>query len=308
LNLPKNKTIYVIFGIICIYIGFTLYSDINKISEHFLHVNYLFLLIVLPIEITSFFIRSIRQKILLDEIDVKISLITNFKIYVAGLSMTVTPGGSGSIIKSHFLKKSFNYSNSKTLPLVFVERFHDFFAVTTIISISLLFSFLWQSLILVILATIFLIITYSIARNFFLLEKFLFKIKKIKFLSKFVPTLEFSESLVILTTWKVTIKSWLISVISWSLEIVTFYFVFKTFGVDFNFIEAGQIVYTSILVGALSFLPGGIGFTEGSLIALLIERGYELSIVTAIVLMLRITTIWFATIFGFIFTHKFINN
>ena len=79
---------------------------------------------------------------------------------------------------------------------------------------------------------------------------------------------------------KITLKSWLISIISWSIEIISFYYVFQAFGLDLNLIESGQLVYTSILIGALSFLPGGIGFTEGSLIALLVEFGYELSIVT----------------------------
>lgn len=308
MNITKNKTIYIIFSIVCVYIGFVLYSDVTKISEHFLKINITFLFIVLPIEICAFFLRSIRQKVLLDDIGVKIPLSTNFKIFVAGLSMTITPGGSGEIIKSHFLKKHYNFSTSKTLPLVFVERFHDFLAVTTIIFLSLLFSYIWQSFLLVGVSSVFLIIIYSILRKKILFEKFLSKIKKIKFLSKYIPSLEFSNSLVLLTSWKTTIKVWPISVISWLIEVISFYYVFKAFEINLNFIEVGQVVFTSILVGALSLLPGGLGLTEGSLIALLVERGYELSIVTAAVLMLRIVTIWFATALGFIFSHRFLKN
>lgn len=308
MNFIKNKTIFIIIGITCIYIGFALYSDISKISEHLFKIDPTFLLIILPIEICAFFIRSIRQKILLDDIGVRISFTSNFKLYVAGLSMTITPGGSGSVIKSHFLKKQYDYPNSKTLPLVFVERFHDFLAVTTIIFISLFFSYIWQSFVLVGLSSLFLIIIYSIFRKPILLEKFLSKVKKIKFLSKYIPSLEFNKSLVMLTTWKTTIKAWSISIISWSLEIITFYYVFKAFDIHLNFIESGQIVYTSILVGALSFLPAGLGITEGSLIVLLTERGYELSIVIAAVFMIRIVTVWFATGIGFVFTHRFLKN
>ena len=308
MNITKNKTIYIIFSVVCVYIAFILYSDASEITEHFLKINITFLLIILPIEICAFFIRSIRQKVLLDNIGVKIPLITNFKIFVAGLSMTVTPGGSGNIIKSHFLKKHYNYSNSKTLPLVFVERFHDFLAVTTIITITLFFSYLWQSFVLVIISLIFLIIIYLTIKKNSLLEKFLTTMKKIKFLSKYIPSLEFNESLILLTNWKTTLKAWLISIFSWSLEIISFYYVFKSFGIHLNFIEAGQVVYTSILIGALSFIPAGIGFTEGTLIALLTVYGYDLSIVTASVLMLRIVTVWFATLIGFIFTHKFLKN
>lgn len=308
MNIFKNKTFYLIFGIISIYIIFVFFSDISKISEHLLEMDIIFLLIILPIEICAFFLRSIRQKILLENIGINISLKENFKMYVAGLSMTVTPGGSGNIIKSHFLKKYHNYSNSKTIPLVFVERFHDLLAVTTIISLSTFFFYLWQSVVLIIIALIFLIFFYSIFRSRSLLEKILSRIQKIKFLSKFAPSLEFSESLVVMTKWKITIKSWAISFSSWFIEVISFYFVFKAFGINLNFIEIGQLVYTSILVGSLSFLPGGLGFTEVSLISLLVEKGYELSIITTLVLMLRIVTIWFATSMGFIFVQRFIKN
>jgi len=306
LKITKNKTIYVIFSIACLYIGIALYSDISEISEHFMKANVLFLLLVLPIEICAFFVRSIRQKVLLDAIEVKIPFISNFKIFIAGLSMTITPGGSGEIIKSHFLKKNFNYSNSKTLPLVFVERFHDFLAVNTIIILSLFFFYLWQSVVLVTVSSIFLIIIYLIMRKKILLEKLLIKMKNIKFISKLIPSIEFSESLVLLTSWKTTVKVWTISVASWLIEVISAYYVFKSFGIDLHIIQVGQIVYTSILIGALSFLPGGIGITEGSIIAFMVEKGYELSVVSAMVLMLRIVTIWFATAVGFIFTHRFL--
>jgi uncharacterized protein (TIRG00374 family) len=306
LNITKNKSIYVIFGIVCLYIGIALYSDISKISEHFMKANILLLLLVLPIEISAFFVRSIRQKVLLDAIGVNISFISNFKIFIAGLSMTITPGGSGGIIKSHFLKKNFNYSNSKTLPLVFVERFHDFLAVNTIIIFSLFFFYLWQSVALVLISSIFLIIIFSLMRKKSLLTRFLIKMKKIKFISKLIPTVEFSDSLVLLNSSKTTAKAWIISIFSWLIEILSAYFVFQSFGIDLHIIEVGQIVYTSILIGALSFLPAGIGLTEGSIITLMVEKGYELSIVSAMVLMLRILTIWFATAVGFIFTQKFL--
>jgi uncharacterized protein (TIRG00374 family) len=306
LKITKNKSIYVIFGIVCLYIVIVLYSDVDKISEHFMKANILFLLLVLPIEISAFFVRSIRQKVLLDAIGVNISFMSNLKIFIAGLSMTITPGGSGGIIKSHFLKKNFNYSTSKTLPLVFVERFHDFLAVNTIIIFSLFFFYLWQSFVLVLMSSIFLIIIFSLMRKKKILRIFLIKMKNIKFISKLIPSLEFSDSLVLLNTSKTTGKAWIISVFSWLIEIFSAYLIFRSFGIDLHIIEVGQIVYTSILIGALSFIPAGIGFTEGSIITLMMAKGYELSVVSGMVLMLRILTIWFATAIGFIFTQKFL--
>ncbi len=90
--------------------------------------------------------------------------------------------------------------------------------------------------------------------------------------------------MVLLNSSKTTAKAWIISIFSWLIEILSAYFVFQSFGIDLHIIEVGQIVYTSILIGALSFLPAGIGLTEGSIITLMVEKGYELSIVSAMVL------------------------
>lgn len=308
MKITKNKTIYVIFGVAIIYIGIALYSDISEISKQFIKMDWRFLALILPLEVLAFFIRSIRQKVLLDKIGIKLSFYENFKIFVAGLSMIITPGGSGEMIKSHFLKKKYDHSVSKTIPLVFIERFHDFLAVTTIIIVSLFFVYLWQSVILVVFASAFLISIYIIISNKNLLERFLNRMKRTRFVSKLTPSLEFNQSLILLTSSKTTLKAWPISFASWFTEILSAYFIFKAFGIEMEFIEIGQVVYTSILFGALSFLPAGIGLTEGTLIALMIDRGFELSIVSAMVLMLRMTTIWFATALGFIFTHRVLKN
>lgn len=305
MNFPKNVTVYVVFTIILIYIGFIFYSDYTKISNNFSKFDFTLLLLVIPIELSSFFIRSIRQKLLLKEIEIDIPLLENFKIYVAGLSMIVTPGGTGILIKSYFLKKHYGYSHSKIFPLIFVERFHDFLAVSLIIFITLLFVFTWESFFLVISSSIFLTFIFLIFRKNYFFKKIFSQLKKLRYFSKFVPSYDFNNSILTLTNLRITIKSSLLSFFSWSIEIISFYYIFQAFEIDLSFIESGQIVYTSILFGILSFLPGGIGSTEGSLIFLLANLGYDLSLVISAVLLLRIVTIWFATSMGFIFAQKF---
>ena len=44
-------------------------------------------------------IRSIRQKIFFDSLDIKLSLKQNIKLYFAGMALMVTPGASGELIK-----------------------------------------------------------------------------------------------------------------------------------------------------------------------------------------------------------------
>jgi len=54
------------------------------------------------------------------------------------------------------------------------------------------------------------------------------------------------------------------------------------------------------MYGTISFLPAGIGVTEGIFIGLLLSNNLELSIATSLILFIRLTTIWFYTFLGFI--------
>ena len=60
----------------------------------------------------------------------------------------------------------------------------------------------------------------------------------------------------------------------------------------------------AMLVGALSFLPGGLGGSEAAMIALLSLNGFpEASAVTA-TLICRLATLWFAVGLGAIFLAR----
>ena len=55
-------------------------------------------------------------------------------------------------------------------------------------------------------------------------------------------------------------------------------------------------------MGIFSFIPGGIGVTEGSFVILMIEQNFEFVLATSLILFLRLVTIWSVTLIGFIAT------
>tara|TARA_Y100000748_G_scaffold284953_1_gene267122 strand:+ start:318 stop:548 length:231 start_codon:yes stop_codon:yes gene_type:complete len=57
---------------------------------------------------------------------------------------------------------------------------------------------------------------------------------------------------------------------------------------------------SSLIVGALSFIPGGLGVAEGSLIGLFSLQNIDFSEAIVIVVLIRFFTLWFSTIAGFI--------
>ena len=57
---------------------------------------------------------------------------------------------------------------------------------------------------------------------------------------------------------------------------------------------------TSVLIGFLSLIPGGIVVTETGMIGLLLKNGVEFSIASLTVLIIRAITLWFPMMVGFI--------
>jgi uncharacterized protein (TIRG00374 family) len=304
----KSKSEKLIISVILsliFYIGFVLFSDIGKVSSEFMKIQIEFVFLSILFSTFSLLIRAFRQKKLLDKLGIKISMKKNIALFFSGMSMIITPLGVGGLIKSHFIKKNYDHSISKTAPVVFFERFNDLFAVTTILAIVLVLHYFWQGAVIFGIGLCLLVILYLIMSNKNFLQFLQNKIKRINFLNNFLPNPEFYDSFSIFTKKKTTFTIWGISVISFIFDTVAVYFGFLAFGQNLEFIEITGYYLSSIVFGSISFLPAGIGITEGSFVGFLVSNDLELHLASSIVLLIRFTTIWFATIVGFI-SYRFI--
>jgi len=303
LSIGKTSLI-LILAVMVIYITIILYSDLEEFSKNFLEINYEYLPVILSLVFFGLVTKSFRQLILLRSIGIDISMKENFIIYFSGLSMQATPGGLGTMIKSQFIKKNYGHSLLKTMPVVLVERFHDLLSMITIITIlSFFYQLIEIQIILAILIPI-LIISYLSVRQEKILVFFVNRLLNIKFLSKFIQNLvESQETLRALSSYKIMLSCWGISLFGLTLEAISIYYSFIAFNLDFGIIETTLITFTSMVIGAVSFIPGGIGLTEASLIGFLVLSKVELATASSLAIFIRLTTIWFATIVGFIATR-----
>lgn len=302
-DLIKNNIILIVLGSVFFYIAFILYSDASEISEHFLNVRVELIFLVLFIGMISHVIKSIRQKEFLLTLGEKISFKQSLVIYLAGLSMIATPGGFGIFIKSHYLKRQFQIKNNKSFAVIFLERYHDLLAGTSIVVFSLVLAFSWISATLVIISCLLLVGIYLAITN---LNAFSFihkKLSKIRFLENKLSGIGPTESFFILTRPKVMTRGWFTSMIGWGLDSLAVYIGFLAFDVDLGYFLTSQIYFTSLGYGILSLMPGGIGVTEGMANYLLVKQGLSLSIASSLVVFTRLATMWFATVIGAIFTR-----
>ena len=303
LELIKTKILWIILATILFYVLLIFISDVDKISEHFSQIRIEFLFLIFGLVFLSHIVKSFRQKEFLNLLGEKISSIQNMVIYMAGLSLINTPGGVGTFIKSLYLKERFQVPADKSISVIFMERFHDLLAGTTIIIASLSIYLGAISISLVVISSIILVGTFLLIRkkNF---SVFVYsKLSKIKFISKRLPDVGPSESFSILTNPKGMTKGWIISIVGWGIDSLAVYVVFLALNVDLGYILTSQIYFTSLGYGVLSFMPGGIGVHESVADLLLVRQGLELFVASSLVILTRLCTMWFATIMGVIFTR-----
>ena len=303
-NILKNKLILVIVGIILFYVIFAFFSDIEKLSQNFSDMNIIYLLPIVGILASSLFCRGLVQKFLLSEIGINVTSKQSFVLFLSGLSMIVTPAGSGQMIKSHFLKEKYGHSISKTLPLTITERFHDLLSITILIIITLFFTFSLGSFISIIISSGIIIVIIFIAKNEIIFKKLIQILGKIKFLNPILPSdFEFITSLQKLFAVKIILKTTMIVSPLFFYEGLIIYFGFLAFDTDIGYLKSVQLFYTSIIYGVLSLIPGGVGVVEGGFTALLTKENISISLAISIVIFVRLSTIWFATCVGFIASY-----
>ena len=89
-----------------------------------------------------------------------------------------------------------------------------------------------------------------------------------------------------------------LSLLAWGAEGVAFYIILALMGLPVTFIAGVGIYSLGVTVGALSFLPGGLGSTEAVMVLLLLALGVAQADAGAAVILCRLATLWFAVIIG----------
>ena len=295
-----DKFLIVIIIAIIIYAGFLFISDFNLAYEKITNFKIIFVPIILSLVSLNWVVRFYRWHLLLRNSNIEVPIKNNFIIYLASLSLSITPGQIGEVIKSEFLKKQFKIPRSKTLPIIFIEKFYDLMGalIASIIGVWYFEGGLYLITVgVVLLALIFVLI---LSRNIF--ERSLLLICKIRFFSKYQKN--FLESYDVLRNSlkiKIALKSGILSIIFWVIQGGAVYFILLALGInELNFFIATSSNAISVLIGALSFMPGGLGVTEGSMGGLLSLQGIEFSFALIAAVIIRIFTSWYTVIIGFI--------
>ena len=295
-----NRIILILIAAIGIYAIFLFMSDYNIISEKISNFKINYLPLILFFVSASWIPLIIKWHFLLKNSEVDIPLTKSIAVWFAGISFEITPGHVGVLMKSQILKTSFNISRTKTVPIIIVEKAYELIGalLASIIGIIVL----GMEFYLIIIAISGLIVIFFFMYHKSASELFFNRITKLKFFSKYVENIsEFYEIVKKSTNVKVATICILLALTYWFMVSAAAYYTLIAFDVNIlDYLKVLAIYTTSSLLGAISFIPGGIGVTEGSIAGLFTLNGIDVSTALILSVMVRILTLWYSVSVGFI--------
>jgi len=297
-----RKPLILIIVIMIVYVAFAFYADIGKLSRTTLKIDYLAIPLIFVPMTTTILLLALRFHRFLMALNIRISIKQSILIYIVGLSLAVTPGSSGQIIKSQIMKKQFGHAISKTSPIIFIEKWSELTSVLLILIVFAVLNAMWESILITVIGIAVAILLFGIMTNQALFRSFKKIVLKIPRLKIFEESLEITQdTLKVLSSKKVVTEGIIITIPAMILQAISVYFAFHALGIKISFVPSTQIFYTALISGILSFLPGGLGVTEGSMAALLLKYyNHDIALLAGAVIFVRLVTLWYPTFLGII--------
>ena len=295
-----NRLILVLVAAVGIYAIFLFTSDFNIITEKISNFKINYLPLILFLVTASWCPVFIKWHFLLKNCEIDIPLTRSITVFLSGLAFDITPGKLGALMKSQILKTSFNIPRTKTAPIVLVEKVYDLIGaiLASIIGIIILGMDVYLIIIaILVLAMVFFFLYYRPAS-----ELFFKRVTKTKFFSKYVENIsEFDKIVQKSTNVKVATICILLAVTYWFIVSTAVYYTLIGFDINIlDYLKVLSIYATSILLGAISFIPGGVGITEGALAGLFTLEGIDVSTALILSVIIRIFVLWYSVSIGFI--------
>ncbi len=300
-----RRVIVVMLLAVVLYGAIVLYRGLSAIATEFEAFQWWTFAAACGLAMANYVLRFLKWEFYLGVLKIgPIPKFESFLTFLSGFVLTVTPGKVGEVFKSLVLYQTRNVPVERSAPIIVAERVTDLIGVIAMIAVgSLGFSggLPWAiaGAVVVILLLLF-IASPKLARGF---VRLLYRLPGPlgRLAERIGPKIEVAlDQLRELTTPTRLIWPTLLSVVGWFLEGVGLWLILRGFGQELDLALAAFFYATATLAGALIPLPGGLGVTD-KLLEEQVARlgGVPTSAATAAMLLIRLATLWFAVVVGF---------
>jgi uncharacterized protein (TIRG00374 family) len=275
-------------------------SDVEEVGNAFQSFEWIYLAPTLVLVVLNYLVRAERWHSFLGRIDLSLPRKRSYQLFMAGLSMSITPAKAGEAMKALFLRIEKESPLERGIAVVFAERMTDLTGIMFLVGIGFIaFPYGLLSFVAVLALVILVLVvlaTPGLSHRLvgWLKSKRLFN--RIGVMAE--SGLHDARSLL---AGRSLVKGTVLGLVAWSAECVAFYCILVGCSLDIAILEAVFVYSFASVVGAVSLMPGGMGTTEATMIGLLVLLSASAPMASFVVILTRVCTLWFAVGLGLIF-------
>lgn len=291
----------VLFALIAVaYLAALIWVDAT--NEVFIHLPRLqaALPVLLGLTVAAMLVRYARWYWLLARTGYRTSALTGGLAYVAGFAFTVTPGKVGELARIRYLASQGIPPGTVLAAFVF-GRACDLIAVSMLALLAVSRGdVLIQALGFVAFVLAALVVTALHPHRLARLAAWL---RLRGWLAVMRHVLVLRDGLTGCRAWLNPLDisvALLLGLLAWGLTAASFMWLLDYLDAAVPNLSGLAIYPLAMLAGAASFMPGGLGSTEVTTIALLSMHGVSLGVATLAAVGIRLTSMWFAVLCGFV--------
>jgi uncharacterized protein (TIRG00374 family) len=282
------------------YLAFSLWGGWREVVAAIQRVGFAGTAIALALSLVNYGLRFVRWQKFLALLGHRVHTPESLRIYIAGFGLTILPGKVGEAIRSVFLKQH-GVSYPESLAVFFSDQFSNLISMLLLVTIGL-WAYPQAQPVVVMLAAIIVAVLVVLQQTGWLQALEVFAVNRLpvklgKLVSHGIEIVLHSGRCFKLP---MLLQGMALGLVAWGAEGVAFYYIMHILGSDMPLQVALFIYAFSMLVGALSFLPGGLGGTEATMVALLMLNNVAQSQAVAATVLIRLATLWFAVALGVI--------
>ena len=291
----RKVLLSVLFGLLVLTV-LALVGDLPKVADVLRRFPPAYLPAILALTLWNYALRFGKWHLYLRRLRIPASRADSLGIFLCGLSMAVTPGKAGELLKSVLLRRRTGTPLAVSAPVVMAERLTDGLAMLGLAGTGLV---LYRQAVGPLLALLALCVAVvALSQLPATRRRLLPWLQGHPRLARRAESIEhlYASARVLLSP-PLLLLAVSIGLVSWSGECLAFYLVLLGLGFHAGgtlLVQAAFVLAVSTLIGSATLLPGGLGTAESSSTALLIAVAHAtLAQAVAATLLIRLCTLWF---------------
>ncbi len=293
----QRPLLMAVIGASAIYLGVSLWAGWEEVLLALRQVGLAGSAMALALSLVNYGLRFFRWQYYLGLSHFSPPWMASLRIYLAGFALTMTPGKAGEALRSILLARR-GIPYSVTLAALVSERVADLvvFILFALLSVKLY----PQASIPVAAAAACITLAIALFSNRRIAQWLsgrcaAYRGKGSTLLGHVVSILSDVRSNL---RPGLLLAATLVGLVAWGAEALAFQWILGWMGHAVPLTLAIFIYAASMLAGAASMLPGGMGGAEAVMIFLLTHHGVPLPAAIAATVFIRLTTLWFAVLIG----------